>query len=170
MFIRNVVSAVALVVALSEAAQAQIFPPGGLGTLGLAPATLFTPALTFGIGDTLLTDERQEFQCKLANVSPNTRTVRIRIRRGDGTVADDSGNSPLLPGAVASLNTLTPSADNFQSFTAEEMQAGFAFRYCEFIVQGFKSDFRGSATISRRIPFVVSGALSDSDFVAVPAQ
>ena len=98
--------------------------------------TLITPPLA-PEGNNLL-------ECHLVNVSDEARAVTIEVRASDGTILTSIGGT-LGAGDAAVVPVV----------------AGASPRYCRFLVEGFRIQFRGSVVV--RMPGL--GSLS-----ALPAQ
>lgn len=93
---------------------------GGHGSHGRT--SLFTPPLVPADAGVL--------DCYLANVSNETRDVTIRTLRRDGTAVD------------ARNFTLEPLTERVVTAPASEEP-----RYCQFLVEGAKSAYRGSVLV-----------------------
>jgi hypothetical protein len=104
-------------------------------------ATLFTPPL--------VPDGNNVLDCYLTNVSDKTRQVTIKVlnRLGEDVV------EPVL----AKLN---PGEERVATAEASDDPSD-APRYCKFVVEGSRSDYRGSALVRKE---------GEGSISAVPAQ
>ena len=110
----------------------------GLAAAAEASVDLWTPPLFVGTGDRV--------ECKLTNVSPLNRTVRIRIYNHSGVPSSDTGLFSLPPFNVG----ITDSAEGPDYFT------------CRFTVP--------SRTVVRADATLFTAGTNDTDKAAVPAQ
>jgi len=93
-------------------------------------ATLFTPALNVPLGENSL-------ECHIVNVSTQDRTVTILALDFDGVALQTVGPFTVEPGRnrfVSAPATVINDVNNFP-------------RYCKFIVEGGKTNYRASACV-----------------------
>jgi hypothetical protein len=114
---------------------------GLLWLAGTARAETFSITL---VTPPLVAEGVNQLQCHLVNVSGEGRSAVIEVLAQDGTVLETDGGT-LDPGEAAVV-TVPASASS---------------RYCKFIVEGLRVDFRGSIAV--RVPDL--GSLS-----ALPAH
>ena len=111
---------------------------GLLWLAGTARAETFSITL---VTPPLVAEGDSQLQCHLVNVSGEGRSVVIEVLAQDGTVLLTDGGT-LDPGEAAVVT----------------VPASASPRYCKFIVEGFRVDFRGSIAV--RVPgFGSLGAL-----------
>ena len=86
-------------------------------------------------------------RCEVVNVSQETQTVQLRVIRGDGTVAANTGAFPLAAG--------TASRSQARSISGQV--------YCQIlVVDGSRTDVRGN--------LAVTTDENAADFLVVPAE